>query len=433
MSQRFFSFSLFTHRYFLDRELAPSSKVIDAFPRPPVFRRSGELKRRSIDSAHLLGSMDDVQSDDPVFVLRRATTYRNSAASRHRLSAPLDEIALSHLHRDSSASASSASDAGVTPDDSKARQPSRQEIIAAQRAASRANQKAMLSTQANGQSGVDVVLPDKGMLRSQRGDADSKMRYSYVQPDGETFDISEIVEEEFGASGSERSLSPSGSLNANNDLLSGAMNSSQPSALITRVLNKITGRNAVVAQSNSASTVRSTSSSMYSEDARSEQSSGSRAATPTAATLASRQSPTPTGASRSRSVTPTAGAASVATHRQHQPSIESVLSDVSDYRTAASATPSGRTTTSSGTVLSPSPIPAQRIRIPKDEFGLTEMLAIIDSKAALGRGPPLPPMDEVDKLYFGRKVDPEKLHPDIRDVYSGTLKKMEELDLVSVS
>lgn len=432
MSQCFFSFSLFTHRYFLDRELAPSSKVIDAFPRPPVFRRSGELKRRSIDSAHLLGSMDDVQSDDPVFVLRRATTYRNSAASRHRLSAPLDEIALSHLHRDSSASASSASDAGVTPDDSKARQPSRQEIIAAQRAASRANQKAMLSTQANGQSGVDVVLPDKGMLRSQRGDADSKMRYSYVQPDGETYDISEIVEEEFGASGSERSLSPSGSLNANNDLLSGAMNSSQPSALITRVLNKITGRNAVVAQSNSASTVRSTSSSMYSEDARSEQSSGSRAATPTAATLASRQSPTPTGASRSRSVTPTA-AASVATHRQHQPSIESVLSDVSDYRTAASATPSGRTTTSSGTVLSPSPIPAQRIRIPKDEFGLTEMLAIIDSKAALGRGPPLPPMDEVDKLYFGRKVDPEKLHPDIRDVYSGTLKKMEELDLVSVS
>ena len=125
-------------------------------------------------------------SDDPVFILQRATTYRSSAASRQRLSASLDEIALSHLHRNSSASASSASDAGVAAEDQNSRQPSQQEIIAAQRAASRANQKAILSAQANAQSRVDVVLPDKGMLRSQRGDADSKMRYSYVQPDDET-------------------------------------------------------------------------------------------------------------------------------------------------------------------------------------------------------------------------------------------------------
>ena len=90
------------------------------------------------------------------------------------------------------------------------------------------------------------------------------------------------------------------------------------------------------------------------------------------------------------------------------------------------------TTMSGGTIRSPTPTQAHRIRIPKDEFGLTEMLAIIDTKAALGREPPPPPMDVVDKLYFGRKIDLEKLHPDIRDVYSGTLKKMDELDSVSV-
>ena len=98
-------------------------------------------------------------------------------------------------------------------------------------------------------------------------------------------------------------------------------------------------------------------------------------------------------------------------------SIESVLSDVSDYRTAASATPSRMTTTSGGTLRNPTPTQAHRIRIPKDEFGLTEMLAIIDTKTALSREPS-PPTDVVDKLYFGRKLDLEKPHPDIRDVCS---------------
>ncbi|KAH8110000.1 hypothetical protein DFH11DRAFT_1547893 [Phellopilus nigrolimitatus] len=410
-----------------ERELPPSSKVVDAFPRPPIYRRSGELKRRSVDSAQLLlGTMDDIQEDDPVFVLRRAVAYRATSTSRHhRLSAPLDELALSHLHRDSSASDSSAGG----PEEPKSRQPSRQEIIAAQRAASRANQKAMLSTQANAQRGVDVMLPDKGMLRSQRYDTDNRMRYSYVQPDGETYDISDIVEEEFKVSDSTRSMTTSSSSGSTNDLLSGVLNGAQPNALINRVLSKINGMNGPVSQSNSASTFRS-SPSMYSEDTQSD--GGSRAATPTASTVAALRSAAPTTtkdaeASRSRSVTPTAaGPASNQTHR-YQPSIESVMSDTSDYRTAASGTPLAMASTRA--MLSPSPPPPpKKPRIPKDEFGLTEMLAIIDSRAMLNKPPPSPPLDEVDKLFFGSNLDAEKMHPQIRDVYAGTFKKMKELD-----
>ena len=84
----------------LERELAPSSKIIDALPRPPQYRtpdrQNPTTKRRSLDAAQLLGTLDDVRLDDPVFVLRRATSYRNST-SRRRSSAPLDEIALQKL------------------------------------------------------------------------------------------------------------------------------------------------------------------------------------------------------------------------------------------------------------------------------------------------------------------------------------------------
>jgi len=35
------------------------------------------------------------------------------------------------------------------------------------------------------------------MLRSSRYDADERMHYSYVEPDGETYDISGVIEEEW--------------------------------------------------------------------------------------------------------------------------------------------------------------------------------------------------------------------------------------------
>src|SRR5579863_3619038 len=182
----------------------PSGRVIESYPRPPNYRpadrRFSDAKRRSIDSMQLLGSPDDVTPEDPVFVLRRAVTYRTSSA-RHRLSAPLDEIALQqlHLHRESISSSSAASEDGDTG--TKQRQMSNKELIMAQRAEWRANQRAILSGQANSQRGFDLLLHNNAALRSSRYDTDERTRYSYVEG-GETYDISDIMEEEWGSSAS---------------------------------------------------------------------------------------------------------------------------------------------------------------------------------------------------------------------------------------
>lgn len=386
----------------------------------------------------LLGTLDDVQPDDPVFVLRRAISYRSSTANKHhRLSAALDEIALSHLHRDSSASESSTSMI-----DEKPRQLSRQEIIAAQRAATRANQKAILSTQANSHRGVDVILPGKAMLRSQRTEVDDRMRYSYVHSDGETYDVSDIFEEEFKESLEQQrgSNSPS-SPGASGDLLKGAVTGSQSGVgarLIDRVLNKINGKSAQGALpastsggtlSSVAETARSTSPSVYSDDGveTAARVSGSRSVTP----IAARRGATPIAVqasrtaepTRSRSVTPTAGTQTSA-HHQPQPSIESVLSDMSVYRSPTPITPPSAASSGQG-------ISGKKLRIPKGEFGLTEMLAVIETRAMERIPPPPPPLDEIDQLLFGPKLDIESVHPHLRDIYAPTIKKMAELDSVS--
>ncbi|KAF8185197.1 hypothetical protein BJ912DRAFT_1144388 [Pholiota molesta] len=155
-----------------ERELAPSSRIIDAFPRPPQFRapdrQAAANKRRSVDSAQLLGSVDDIKSDDP------------------------------HLHRESTSSYSSEPPQSPVVDENKQhKQPSRQEIIAAQRAATRATQRAIVSASTNSVRGMDVLLPGNVVLRSSRYEVGDRMRYSYVEPDGETYDISDIIEQEW--------------------------------------------------------------------------------------------------------------------------------------------------------------------------------------------------------------------------------------------
>ncbi|KAF5363760.1 hypothetical protein D9756_001108 [Leucocoprinus leucothites] len=246
-----------------ERELTPSSKLTDAYPagRPPTFKSpsAGQdansslltggntlIKRRSIDATQLLGTVEDVHPDDPVFLLRRATSYRPTTGgggggvgggfvTRHgRHSAPLDEIALQKMnsmissreregrgeHRQSGVSVESAlSYASLdksrqltleeqdntleqTPPRSQIeKQRSAQEIIAAQRAQTRANQIAsILSAQSNSVRGTDIVLPDNAVLRSSRYEETGGMRYSYVEPDGETtYDVSDIVEAEWGS------------------------------------------------------------------------------------------------------------------------------------------------------------------------------------------------------------------------------------------
>ncbi|KAL4243161.1 Cell Polarity and Bud Site Selection Regulator [Abortiporus biennis] len=386
-----------------ERELSPSGKVIDAFPRMPTFRtvERRDLKRRSVDSAQLLlGNPDDISPDDPIFTLRRAIAYRSS--SRHRSSAPLDEIALQNLHRESmSSSAGSDSTAGPN-DDSKQRQPSKQEIIAAQRAATRANQRAILSTHLNSVRGLDVILPGNAMLRSSRFDVDDKMRYSYVEPDGETYDISDIVEEEWRNETREKA-------DASNDLLHGVLSRGKDGlgARLDRVLSKIkhervAGRSPAHQDASSGS-VRSNSPSVYST---AEGGPASRAVTPNANIL-NAKSPTPTSQRFADTSTTTR-----TPHRRQQ----SALSVASD----ASAGPTSRSHQGKGG----KPMPL----LPRDFFGVPQMLAVIESRVAHQENQKLPPLDAVDELLFGRTIDPNALHPDIREIYSGSFKLLEEME-----
>ncbi|KAI0084194.1 hypothetical protein BDY19DRAFT_898933 [Irpex rosettiformis] len=437
-----------------EQELSPTSKVIDAYPRPPIYRAAGQRtsdsKRRSMDSTQLLGNPEDVSPGDPAFVLRRAIAYRPS--SKHRSSAPLDEIALQKLQRESLSGSSVTSDSTISGNDEPKRQLSKQEIIAAQRAATRANQRAILRAQTNSSRGLDVLLPGNAMIRSSRYDADDRMRYSYVEPDGETYDISDIVEAEWrGEAAPHKERSDI----ARDDLLHGVLSRGKDGlgVKLDRVLSKIkhekgNGRAPVSQLSSnfvldSTESFRSASPSDYSTADGGP--SSSRAATPNANILNGR-TPTPTssaqraasplsrlsnyrtaspgGSSRGHSVTPSGTPQkSVRPPHDRQHSLASVISESSMYR---SDSPGVTVPTRSMTQSSSEDRP--RVVLPKDDFGLSHMLAIIELRAMTAKKPPLPPLDPVDELLFGREIDVNTLHPQIRDIYAGSFKELEEMD-----
>lgn len=385
-------------------------------------------KRRSVDSAQLLGSLEDVHPDDPVFILRRAISYRNST-SRHRTSAPLDEIALQqlHLHRESASSANT--DPGSpTTEDAKPRQPSRQEIIAAQRAATRANQRAILSAQTNSVRGMDVLLPGNALLRSSRYDSNDRMRYSYVEADGETYDISDIVEEEWRENNN--------AVNKN-DLLEGvlAKNKDAIGDKLDRVLNKIKNEKAKERDVSSLSSSDNRRSSIPSEYSVEDSVAHSRSVTPGSAGFTSkmpsgnapRASPTPRGP-RPGTTTPTNSGPG---HNQ-RPSIASVMSDSSSYGTAQTqaGSPQQRGGERSRTETPKPRQQQQQIYLPKDDFGFAHMMAIIEYKASKPKVATPRPLDPVDELLFGTPLDLESLHPQAREIYASGFKQLEEMDKV---
>ncbi|KIK96986.1 hypothetical protein PAXRUDRAFT_137204 [Paxillus rubicundulus Ve08.2h10] len=437
-----------------ERELSPSSRAVDAYLRPPTFRRVQEGKRRSIDSTLLLGNVEDVSPEDPTFILRRAISYRTSS-SRHRMSAPLDEIALQHL-RDSISSSSLSSDQATSPSDEvtyKPRQLSRQEIIAAQRVASREKQRAILSAQTNSVRGVDVLLPGNAMIRSSRYDSGDKVRYSYVR-DGECIDVSDIIEQELH----ETSGAPK------NDLLEDIFGKNKykdgMNEKLDRVLSKIKDEclhvQYAIAKSKSDqsdgldSAGSTSSSSQYSVDDLTTRGEGRTTPTPLAGAnyvgtgtrraasplsdIGSR-TPTPTAgdvrhATRTRSTTPPSKSASSSSHSYRQPSIASVMSDISTY-----ATPTAQ-------LVSPveqqhpsnSPVPKTPVKrpyIPNDDFGVSQMMAIIEIAGTVIRAQE-PPLHPVEEMLFGRSVEVQKLHPDIREIYSGAFHQLDEMDKVRV-
>lgn len=469
-------------------------------------RRSGDGKRRSADANLLLGTIEDVGPDDPAFILRRAVAYRMNNAPRSRLSAPLDELALSHLQAQRESMTASSEASGPKDDDlsqltprattggSLASRPppaqlSRQEIIAAQRAATRANQKAILSAQANSEHGVDLILPDKATIRSSRvGGTDGgneAIRYSYIEPDGETYDISEIMEEEWSPLAEKADekrhhipgqphLHPGSAKGTRGDLLEGALGrhgvseagQHQLGEKIDRVLNKIktgsnqAGRNATNVHPERAITPPS----------RPERS----------AARAPSRSSTPSENIGSRGGKP----GSSGSHRAQQASIASIEgSDLSAYDSPGSTpnksdtatfNPSKPRSLANTSVDSPNrsivdegteedhylpPASARKrpLLVLKDhDFGLSRMMAVIEMNAAMrgpapwqaqqsgGHAPPrsriirrqqslLTSDNIVDEVLFGPKVDIEELHPKVREIYEPLAKQLDVMDKVSNS
>ncbi|EIW81859.1 hypothetical protein CONPUDRAFT_164601 [Coniophora puteana RWD-64-598 SS2] len=543
-----------------ERELAPSSRIVDAYPHPgPHFKAVDRRadKRRSIDSAQLLGNIEDVGPDDPVFILRRAVSYRH-AGSRHRSSAPLDDVALRHLRdsisgtdkekekekekeaaREAREREAAAKEGGAA---SPTKQMSRQELIAAQRAASREKQRAVLSTQQNDARGIDVVLPGNVVLRSSRltgpGGAPGTMRYSYIQ-DGESFDISDIVEEELRGDRGARSPQNNGRSSASphsrsgsslgsgsgspsgGDLLAGLTRQGSSGGaneqLLGRVLNKIRDKDGNLSSrlvpsraphsANSVSSDLSSQQSQYSVDdesfaARSDagtptpgrpgsaspnqnQYQGQRVASPVLSDRTAR-TPTPTMID-TRNVSPHIQAQNqshphkapspvprgVLNSNARKPSFGSVMSEASVYATptAGLSSPEPSSDDYHGPVLrSQSQLPSEQAHspqpqlsqgaqaqagrrvpaIPADDFGISHMMAIIHlnarraaaasasnpdgfgvdrsaSRMTVGRSE-IVAADPVEEMLFGKTVDVQALHPDVRRIYASSFEQLAEMD-----
>jgi len=385
----------------LERELGPSTKVIEAFgSKQPSYKiaETNSTRRRSIDSAQLLshhstgsGGEDFIGPDDPVFVLRRAINYKSHRRASSSSNAPLDELALHHNQTSGSGGGGS----------SKA-------IIQAQRRARRDNQQAILSAQANNSRGLDVLLPGNAMLRSSRYEdrpnagGGERYSYAYVHPDGESYDVSEIVQEEYAGDG--------------DDFLEGVRNTNGSGGTLQRVLSKIQQQRPAKSITPTPHTQAPTMS---------------RATTQQSYHTALSSSPSPMTSSddeddddevNSRSITPTAAGKTtprpMAATRQPS-SISSVLS----YTTVPSPT-------------SPHPaVPQRKLFLTDDDFGVSTMLTIIEYKAS--KRPANAPKEEeeedaVDKMFFGSSI-PKDLHPKVQDLYKSGFSILDEMDNVSIS
>ncbi|KAL7414835.1 hypothetical protein BDY24DRAFT_440296 [Mrakia frigida] len=438
-----------------ERVLHPSTKLVDSYSTPPNYRTppptdpKERRRSREISTAH----PEDVQSSDPVFIIRRAQPRGTnlsllSSPRRSRSSVNMDlsngSIRSSTISdrsaRQLSAKASASSlgsdrtaeDLTVTEprptSTSTTPTPSRQEIIAAQRAASRANQLAILSANTNASQGIDLVMSDRGTVRSSRlfvGGVEGtteQVRYSYIEPDGETtYDISELIEQEWTPptnlsvpQDKSRSIlrTPSPS---EGDVLEGALAKptreskefdEQYGAIdqkIDRVLQKVRSGSVkplVDGSGPSSSTLPSNSASQTT-------------IVPAVAT--------------STSTTPTSRSTSSASQHRKQPSVASI-SSLSRSSGGGSPSTSAQTTTTTTTHPSttsnptpPNPLPAPATRlvngrpvlVTRDDFGVKNMLAVINARAREPMSKQASMMngttkrDQVEEKLFGVKAQQE--------------------------
>jgi hypothetical protein len=348
---------------------------------------------------------------------------------------------------------------------------SRQELIAAQREATRANQRAILSASSNAERGLDVLLPDRALLRSSQIETEN-IRYSYVDPDGGTYDISDIIEAELRRSPTDMTSRISGG-----DLLEGAV---RDPAKLDRVLNKIKDGRQISTSSTSESIV-TTSVSTVSDDY-----ATTRGSSQTPVTSASR---TETPVSRPNRMTPSQSRESfdtptIAQQRVVSPvdrirssdtgrsspnmtSIGRVMSPTSPYSRDTTpgpryGTPSGsisissraetpnqfqprRTTPGSPAtgaspalgsknVLSPPPpTPAspnpKKTAPPLDDASFDRMWGIIQAGSLITRPPTPEPPSAIDVL-IGKKIKVDDYHPELKDIFGPLLKEFRDVQNV---
>lgn len=462
-------------------------------------RRSGDGRRRSADVTLLLGSVEDIGPDDPAFILRRAVAYRMNNTPRSRLSAaPLDELARAHLQAQresitaSEASTNRDDEPGSTPTPTSARSTagatpvrppeklSRQEIIAAQRAASRDKQRAILSAQSNSEQGVDIILPDKATIRSSRlGTPNDGIRYSYIEPDGETYDISEIMEEEWHAQKEGNSTHPNedvtrsiGQSGEKGDLLESALGRqgvSEPAQHnlgdnINRVLNRVKNDPTLVGSSGGrVSSVYSDKDLVLSPPSRPERApdrAPSRSSTPSGMQGTLKTGKLNLAASDHRKNT------SVHSFEGSEPSVyESTSSTPNRQDTYAgnlykarlreTVDSPNRSVQDEGTeedhYLPPASARKRPLVVHKDhDFGFSRMMAVVEMSAVMREPAPwqktraasqaaeprrlrrqqsmLTSDTIVDDVLFGPKLDLEELHPKVREIYEPVAKRLSALD-----
>ena len=369
----------------------------------------------------LLGNLEDVGPNDPVFILRRSVSYRITNSHRNSLSKGLDELSLYHMQSQrNSVTASEAS----TNDDRESSVPtprpqvkpppaqlSRQEIIAAQRAAQRAKQGAILSAQVNSEQGVDILLPDKATLRSARLATNESVRYSYIEPDGETYDITDIMDGEWSP---QRETSYT-----RGDLLEAAISKStnvrQDPSLgekIDRVLNKIKGNpNLVSSGGRSVDSIYLDAVNAPPRPDRSPSRGGSRSSTPVQ--LAHQPD-----------------------HRAQQASVASSASDLSLYESVAHSTGARKVPWDSIEEEHEPGTEKKQPIIVRNNLGISDLLAFIEASAVLKkpaiRDPP-PPLSPVDAMLFGPQLDLNELHPLVRDLYKPLVERFDAMDRVSAA
>ena len=495
--------------------LHASSKLIDAYESPPSFKVADKTvtnRRRSREWARELSASEhDLRPTDPIFFLRRIGPRTAGLASIDKH--PMDEVALKQRRLSDATSAETHAERAKTP----------QEIIAEQRAATKARQTAILTTHPNAEQGIDVVVADRGVVRSSRNSlmGQDEVRYSYISEDGETFDISQYVHDEwldveedtdarieelrspaFERTQTDQSVyrtAPSTPMEApvapaessrfstaslGNDLLHTIVQKSEQGAgqeymaeKIDRVINKVHANRLQPARNTPTPTAQlqsfgqslssipedrfrdqrsaSPMSEGYGESLRGTTMSPQLDPIPTSIRQAVEEAPSRSGsrqATHSPSLEGTsrqpyvAGklpmairAASGSRHQRAQPSIASILSDVSGSgrkeigTVAASSNPVTTRYAKSANDISRSwPKPKVPVKN-KDDFGFGTLLGVINAKADLARPAKVdkPPLNPIDKRWFQptlTAVQISQLSPAQRQDYNQKSKKIDDLE-----